>query len=395
MSDLINLNGASVASWKNNLLAMISASTGTIQDPKAFGLAGTLTDSYCFRLPVPTSNGANMHPLYLDQRFASVLMTGWIFQQCVQDVGGDVVNLTREATSARTVKVKNSIYIPNTIGDAGGSLLNQQGAVNQTNTVITFDHNTVIGGQTLPDTGTVFGVGTEAGATWPAGAVDSIRSNLLVRLTSGTATIANSSNTSTVNADAVTVADNNGTWNVTGSIYGNPTNQFAGSEGAHDISANPQFVDIARSLLTFDQGYLGQPVGTAWVTAHSYAVGDIVSSSVGGWYSGQTQNWRCVAAHTSGSTTQPGSGASFTANWEPACLKSISDSLLAGTTYGANSINGELVAWTKRGFAPKNTVYRNAGHDSVTTGAVEMFGGVGLVHGLVESSLIHGTLVRL
>lgn len=374
----VELNGSIVAAWDQNLAAVITAGS---EDPATRLGGGTYTNSYLFRLPVPTGSGANMHVIYVDQRGASLALTGWIFHSAVQDTGGDIVNLDKESASgSRTVQVKNCIYVPNSAGFVGGSCVNQQGGVNQTHTVITFNHNTIVGSVNiaLPNTANVYGVGCEAGTTWPAGAVDSIRSNIIECLSSATNSIANSSNSATVNASAVTAADYNDAFNVSSTIYGNPTAQFASTPGTHDLAANPSFVDSTRSLLTFDQGYFGAPVATAWVTSTAYVVGDLVSSSVGGWYSGQTQNWRCVAAHTSGATTKPGSGSVFTADWEPACLKTISDSVIAGTTYsgGTNSIVGELVAWVKTGYAPTNIALKNAGHDGSTIGAVEgVFGG--------------------
>lgn len=46
----------------------------------------------------------------------------------------------------------------------------------------------------------------------------------------------------------------------------------------------------------------------AWVTSTSYAVADVVQGTNGRWY-------KCIAAHTSGASTQPISGGSYATNW--------------------------------------------------------------------------------
>ncbi len=377
-------NGATgIATWDQNLAAIITAGSTSGNDPGLTAIGnGTYSNTYLFRLTIPGASGANTHPCYLKQALGDITLSGWIIQLAHSDTMGDMVNMTLDAASARNITIQNSLYLPNSIGTAAGSFLNQQGSVTQTNTKIYFNHNTCAVGVAVPNTGVVWGVGTEGGTTWPSGTVPSIQSNIAWNPVNGAGTLANSSNTSTVNANAVTAADYNCTSNVSSTIYGNPAAQFAGTPGTHDIAANPNFVDSSRSLLYFDQGYLGAPVGTAWVTSTAYAVGDIVSVSDSGWFSSQTQNWRCVVAHTSGSTTKPETGATFPANWEPACLKTIEDDLIAGTTYTYNGVSGlslvgVLVAWTKAGFAPTNSALKNAGHDGTTIGAVEgIFGHV-------------------
>lgn len=373
-SPTVTLNGTGVAAWDQNLV--LSVTTSSNESSSQLG-PGTLTNSYCLSLTSGNSSlSANKHPIYLKQQIGDIEMAGWVFQNTDVNTDGDFVNMNVDGTSANEVRIKNSVFLEGAAGRAVGSLLNQQGAVTQTNTKIRFDHNTVAAGidGTLPTTGTVYGVGCEAGANWAAGTIPSIRSNLLWRRTSGGGSVANSVTPgATVAADAVTAADYNWTHNVTGTIYGNPTSQFAGTEGVHDGSGDPQFADRDRSVLNFDQGYSGAAAAAAWVTATAYAVGDVVSTSVSTFYASATYNWRCVAAHTSGTATKPGSGDTYPANWEPACLATISASVLSGTTYsgGANSLIGELVAWVKAGFAPRNSALRNAGHDSVTIGAVE------------------------
>jgi hypothetical protein len=368
----VEMNGGSAAEWKQNLIFMSTGSADpTIQDPNIKLGQGTYSDSYLFRLVVPTSNGANMHPIYINHLKGDVALTGWILQQTVVDTNGDVLNFTNDPTVDRATTVSYNVYLPNAAMDVAGSLMLQQGAVTQDNDKWTFNHNTVGGGNTVGTT--VQGVGAENGSTWPAATIASIRSNLIWRPASGTAELAHSHTSATVANNAVTAADYNATYNVTGTVYGAPSGQYASTPGTHDLSGNPQWVDQTRSLLSFDQGYSLAAVGTAWATSTSYSVGDIRSTSVSTFYNSATYNWRCIQAHTSGSTTKPGEGGIYPQYWEPAAVKTISDSILAGTTYsgGTNSLIGELVAWVKAGFAPHNATFHNAGHDGVTVGAVE------------------------
>jgi hypothetical protein len=154
--------------------------------------------------------------------------------------------------------------------------------VTQDNDKWTFNHNTVGGGNAVGTS--VQGVGAENGSTWPAATIASIRSNLIWRPASGTAELAHSHASATVANNAVTAADYNATYNVTGTVYGAPSGQYASTPGTHDLSGNPQWVDQTRSLLSFDQGYSLAAVGTAWATSTSYSVGDIRSTSVSTFY---------------------------------------------------------------------------------------------------------------
>lgn len=74
----------------------------------------------------------------------------------------------------------------------------------------------------------------------------------------------------------------------------------------------------------------GPSYEAAWVTATSYAVDDIVTH-LGGLLI-------CTSAHTSGSTTEPGIGSSWTSNWDLISSGSYVDSIVDLTSSGVASV---------------------------------------------------------
>lgn len=147
--------------------------------------------------------------------------------------------------------------------------------------------------------------------------------------------------------------------------------------GTDEIAGGPRFVDSSRNLVTFDRAYLGKPVAAAWATSTAYAVGDLVSSSAGGFYGGATINYRCIAAHISGAGTRPGSGSSWRTDWEVASFSWIRSYILADTTFtdatigaAGDSAISTLSKWVKKGFAPRETALQGAAHDGGDIGAV-------------------------
>lgn len=364
---IIITDGATITTWDQNLIVISVDSS----DPSARIPAGTLTNTYLYRQG--SSGILNAHPVYGQVNGSDLIVDGWIIQYLGQDVGSDIFELASpDSPTDKIFRVIRSVFLANPVNGAAGSLVNNSAGFTQTHIKIYFDHNTIGGG--TPTGNAVYGVGAEAGTVWPAGAVLSIQSNLMWQLSPDTALIANSHSSATINNGAVVAADYNNAYNITGSIYGVPSGQFATTPGAHDLAVNPLFLDLTRSLLSFDQGYLGAPVATAWVTATSYAIGDIRSTSDASFYANAVYNYRCTTAHTSSSTKKPGSGNDWSTYWEPAGLKSISDSILAGVTIGSNSLVGECIAWIKAGFAPRNALLRYAAHDGGTIGAVEGIG---------------------
>lgn len=137
-----------------------------------------------------------------------------------------------------------------------------------------------------------------------------------------------------------------------------------GTPDSHGGNGDPGFVDPTRNMVLYDSAATGlNNSATAWSGASvEYSVGEIVSNSDAAYFGDATINYRCIVAHTSGASTEPGVGASWRTNWEPATLFRLrSDPTLIPT----------MIAWVKAGFAPTNSTLKNAGHDGVTIGAVE------------------------
>ena len=108
---------------------------------------------------------------------------------------------------------------------------------------------------------------------------------------------------------------------------------------------------------------LGQPSTT-------YVVGDTVSQANSSYYGNATINYRCIAAHTSGLTTKPGSGASWRTDWEFDSLYQIRN----GIQTGGMASPLDLLNWVRAGFAPTNPNTNHAAHDGTTVGAVPYAG---------------------
>jgi hypothetical protein len=127
----------------------------------------------------------------------------------------------------------------------------------------------------------------------------------------------------------------------------------------------------------WDTKYLGHATGAAWATSTGYTVGQIVSDTHAGYYQSQPINFRCIVAHTSGSTTEPNVGASWHSDWEFASNYDLRMATAAGTTYtdgaigcaGCTAIQA-LMKWVRRGHVPQNPALWCAGHDGETIGAV-------------------------
>jgi len=155
--------------------------------------------------------------------------------------------------------------------------------------------------------------------------------------------------------------------------------KWTATPGVHDVTAEPYLADaLLRNVALWDTRYLGHAAATAWNGAgHVYAVGDLVGDSHTGYWGGATINFRCIAAHTSGATTEPNVGANWRNDWEFASLVDLRSATAAGTTYtdgaigcaGCTAIQA-LVKWVQRGYVPQNPALWCVGHDGETIGAV-------------------------
>lgn len=187
-----------------------------------------------------------------------------------------------------------------------------------------------------------------------------------------------------------TVYDSNGSNGISKHGYEGMSCTSPSTIGTHDLdlgtgsgitSAGPKFVDPTRGPHNFtryllEQGLSSEP--SAWVTSTSYSVGNRVKNSNASWFNNESLWYRCIAAHTSGSTTEPGVGASWRTNWEFDFLDIVNTQTAAAATITDSSLGlssasyiKAMYTWVRAGWAPTNTALRNAAHDGTTPGAVE------------------------
>jgi hypothetical protein len=309
-------------------------------------------------------------------------MSGFVFEM-PDDITGDSGEMFAPGLGASVVTqaFSNNILAPSKTGRSV-SEISATTALMSTNALLNVNHNTWVGATAIG----AFGMlqTNEAGAsTFPFHAAES---NLAWSNGGGYYKVG-VIQYGRLLQDSVTTADYNSSDSnvlLTDPSCSGCTNQgkgYAGkwtaTPGAHDVTASPYFADQYRNVALWDTKYLGKAAGAAWQTSHAYAVGDLVSDSHAGYWGGATVNFRCIAAHTSGSTTEPNVGASWRTDWEWESLNDIQAATVAGTTYtdgaigcaGCTAIQA-LVKWVQRGFTPQNPALWCAGHDGETIGAV-------------------------
>jgi hypothetical protein len=311
---------------------------------------------------------ANPHGWRLAAGFSSSLRDS-VFEYTGSDTVGDLIQSSQSGTSATYA---GNLMLRNASGGNPGSFLScANGHAGYFGTV---EHNTwySAGGET----------GVKVGETYlgHAGMIVKLRSNLAVGIGLGDGKKYRRMPTTTVQ-DILAAADatHNGGFQLTegddfgldpgaqarGYVNGNSSNRMVttGQLGANDVEGDPEFYDDTRSLPDYDSAASGlNNSATAWADATAYVVGDIVSRSVSGWHGDRVINYRCVAAHTSGSTTAPRSGASWRANWEYATLFRLREDV---------SLIGDLIDWVREGYRPTNAAYHEAAHDGGTIGALD------------------------
>lgn len=353
---------------------------------------------------ITSSSTANPHGLDPAVVNADTTVSGWVFDGITPDNTGDLIlPSTGAKANPYTLTLKNNLCLPNLAGDNLGTPCTLYG---NAKLQVVFEHNTFCMGIQG------FSYGEAGGYAGAANMIPSYQSNCAYNISafSGQGFLLFDGLSSPFDATAgqVTVCDYNGKYNhATTTSYPNADStvlakgyltstvafgkyvfvQTPANVGAHDITADPQFYDRTRSTQTFDQGYLGYPVATAWASGQTFAKGDIRSSIVVGNFFSLPINYRCIVPHTStasGATGQPGTGSAvarvaWSDYWEPASLEYIRQAVVAGTLYDGRPLGGSnnvslieiLRLWIRKGFAPTNPLYKNAGHDGVTIGAVE------------------------
>lgn len=361
-SDFFTLsNGEFFDTWDDNL---IFNSNNQVR-PFATLTGGVMDHTYLMNHCDPNPTCARPHDLFIGPAGLNTEIVHLVVDGDSGDDGGALTQLQADATvSGVRLTMHYIIFLPTPFGDALGTFFNNDTGTVQTNLKIYFEHNTAA--VSAQHSGQTYGVGIEAGTTWPVGAVPSIQSNMAFRFTSAIGPLVQSVTSGvTIANGAVTAANFNGVSpNISGSIYGVPSNQYLVTPGANDIIANPGFTDTTRNFLAYDHAGLGNPLGTAWVTSHSYAVNDIVSHSVSGFFGGAVYNYTCTTAHTSGSTTEPGNGSAWAEDWNPTTESDIEASVLAGTPMTTNLIN-----WITIGYGFNSAALHNAGSDGLDIGA--------------------------
>lgn len=248
---------------------------------------------------------------------ASKSVTGNIFEFPIAqaiDSGECVYSINASVT------VSNNLAIPSAAdGKAIGNIAHHAGTAGAGWTV---EHNTVVG------TNNAYAAFTEASSNPAAPLYVSVKSNLVVSSSGATAAVCYDAGL--LVTDMVTAANvsKNGKYNpisyfdaTSGQTLSGYRAHFTSAPGGDDITADPGFADSTRNF----------------------------------------QNW---AVHKGAAS----SGDSQTTKTNAGLALLDADPTLIRT---------DLIPWIQAGFAPTNSTYRNAGHDSVTVGAIEgVFGGL-------------------
>lgn len=251
---------------------------------------------------------SNPHFLSFGDKAGTFVYDGNIFETADSTANGDGILLPGGA-AAKTVTVVRNVVLPNASGGISCTLVS---ALGSTSLTFSADHNTF---KTASGAVGIVGGETESGV---ADMCTSVRSNIGWH-TSATGEIVAGSGAATPVDGYFTVADFNCGYDTTGDQiftdnYGQPDAKFGTAPGANDVNVDPQFVDATRDLAAWD-------------------------ASLGG--AGTIANALAELAKMN------------TATWD------------------TNYTPAALVTWVKAGFAPQNASLQDAGHDSVTIGAVE------------------------
>lgn len=260
----VSVLSGGVAEWVNVLLYNPFAGTGGAIG----GPAGTLTRSILLR------SGGLDNPHFIGvpggTNAPDSTWEGFIAENAdsLANGGGDLFQ-TDVGSQAYNVRIKHGLMLPMPNGKAPASFANHStaNAANGTTAfapAITVEHCTWPGDDSG---GSVGGCGGENNTGYP-GLFASVRANL-VWLGAAAAGIVCKWNTAQVpGAGTYANADYNGYWNATGFRYfrqdTDPT-EYTVTPGAHDVNANPSFVDSTRRFLTWAQSV--DPTVTSWADA--------------------------------------------------------------------------------------------------------------------------------
>lgn len=280
--------------------------------------------------------------------------------------------------SGRVAFFRNNIFLPSASGYATGKFISD--AFSDENALVDIEHNTFVSSTNyLPGSNneTGIGVGEVAADKQAVGKIRSFKSNLIWTPPGISGGFKIARYAWTTFQDLVQAANcvANWGWNLEEGSEGNgyhcgDTGTAMFSTGTPDDDAgagngNPGFVDVnlaaPRCVATFDTLSLGNAVGTAWATATGYAAGDVISNTDAGFYASEPINFRCIASHASGATTEPGVGADWRTKWELQSLYRLREDITR---------IADLYDWVRAGYVVTNADLNNAGHDGETIGAM-------------------------
>lgn len=327
---------------------------------------------------------ANDHDVTNPHYIGSTIHTSPTIDGVICDGGknsesGDLwLSPTSNPSVARVYTARNILGIPNPSGGSCGIITIFGTATS--NVSYRLERLTVFG----KGSGWCVSVG-ETG-TLPAGLIEYLRSSLFWATADASPlplkTVDNRNATADNNPIEDLIAPDNANYNAgfnTRAVYPRSwfTNEGRGyaqkwsvTPGANDVDGqDPQFVDTTRNAAVADTRLFGQAVAPAWASGQAYAVGDVRSHSVSTFYGGAVINYRCVAAHTSDATTEPGSGSSWRSNWVYQSWWTIMD----GMKNGDLTLIDKLYDWVRAGFAPRNKALKGKAHDGGDIGAVPVF----------------------
>ena len=209
---------------------------------------------------------------------------------------------------------------------------------------------------------------------------------------------------SSASTTAITFEGTNAAINASSYVQQYSGNNFVQTFGTDTAISGrlPALVEPTRSVPLFDTEYLFQEglltlasysVVGAWTSGTNYTVGQVVSFSNSSVFNGRTTYWRCIVAHTAGSTNEPVLGVDAanpyqeaTGFWEEAYLSWIRTNVLANNTFDTQCAAllfvacpsphtyapGLLAAWLRQGFVSMEPWLWNTGTSGVEIGAVAL-----------------------
>lgn len=252
-----------------------------------------------------STEAANPHFFYAPTE-RDIVWDGWVAEYDGSSAIGDFL-IGSSPSVVRNYTVRNTILLPNAAGASTGAFISLVGNENQRWTA---EHNTYFIGASYES-------GVRYGATEPvgthAGILVSVRSNIAWDTTPRGWKVTPITLPGTT--DVLVVGDYNGGYNYAAGVAGKGYNTTTTTPpGAHDVEADPQFVDNTRCFRTWD-------------------------AALGG----------------------PGTNANALAE-----MSKMNDDSGYNPEYSLTN----YLAWVRAGFAPRNAAYKGTAHDGGDIGAV-------------------------